>query len=220
MARRHHDERAWRELPLGAVDETLTTAAGEVQQLDLPVVKVRVDLVVVHRRALVDVLEMHHVQPGRLGLVTVQRVVGNARRHAGIHRGGDARSVLLPAPFVDCGCAPSFLRSGTTKQGDSAMPQRPDDAPPASAREPELSGSGSPHWLGLGGRVCVVTGAARGIGLAIAERLAAEGGRVAWHRACKSSLHAHTQTCCSRTVVPRMLVSDRRRGRSRFDSLR
>jgi NAD(P)-dependent dehydrogenase (short-subunit alcohol dehydrogenase family) len=31
----------------------------------------------------------------------------------------------------------------------------------------------------LGGTVCVVTGAARGIGLAIAERLAGEGGRVA-----------------------------------------
>lgn len=35
------------------------------------------------------------------------------------------------------------------------------------------------HLRRLDGVVCVVTGAARGIGLAIAERLAAEGGRVA-----------------------------------------
>ena len=36
-----------------------------------------------------------------------------------------------------------------------------------------------PHWLGLEGRVCVVTGAASGIGLATAQALAAAGAAVA-----------------------------------------
>ena len=44
---------------------------------------------------------------------------------------------------------------------------------------PELSGSNFPHWLGLEGRVCVVTGAASGIGRAGAESLAAAGSWVA-----------------------------------------
>ncbi len=35
------------------------------------------------------------------------------------------------------------------------------------------------NWLGLEGKVCVVTGAASGIGAAIAETLAAAGARVA-----------------------------------------
>ncbi|MFT3720468.1 SDR family NAD(P)-dependent oxidoreductase [Pseudorhodoferax sp.] len=39
--------------------------------------------------------------------------------------------------------------------------------------------SPAPHWLGLDGQVCVVSGAGSGIGAAIAQGLAAAGGRVA-----------------------------------------
>ena len=49
-------------------------------------------------------------------------------------------------------------------------------------RRPESSGSaelGGPHWLGLEGRVCAVTGAGSGIGAAVAQALAAAGAQVA-----------------------------------------
>jgi NAD(P)-dependent dehydrogenase (short-subunit alcohol dehydrogenase family) len=44
---------------------------------------------------------------------------------------------------------------------------------------PESSGVAANHWLGLAGRVCVVSGAGSGIGAAIAEGLVAAGARVA-----------------------------------------
>ncbi len=47
-----------------------------------------------------------------------------------------------------------------------------------SANRPESSGH-APHWLGLAGRVVVVTGAASGIGLATAEAAVAAGAAVA-----------------------------------------
>ena len=46
-------------------------------------------------------------------------------------------------------------------------------------RKPESSGSASAEWLGLAGRVCVVTGAGSGIGAAVAEGLVAAGAQVA-----------------------------------------
>jgi len=46
-------------------------------------------------------------------------------------------------------------------------------------RDPDPSGPGGSHWLGLGGRVVAVTGAASGIGRAVAEALAAVGAQVA-----------------------------------------
>lgn len=44
---------------------------------------------------------------------------------------------------------------------------------------PESSGALDAHWLGLAGRVCVVTGAASGIGRAVAEALADAGAALA-----------------------------------------
>lgn len=46
-------------------------------------------------------------------------------------------------------------------------------------RSPESSGPANEDWLGLAGRVCVVTGAGSGIGAAIAQGLAAAGAAVA-----------------------------------------
>jgi glucose 1-dehydrogenase len=46
-------------------------------------------------------------------------------------------------------------------------------------RRPDSSGAGGAHWLGLAGRTVAVTGAASGIGRAIADALAGVGARVA-----------------------------------------
>jgi glucose 1-dehydrogenase len=46
-------------------------------------------------------------------------------------------------------------------------------------RNQELSGSASAEWLGLAGRVCVITGAGSGIGAAVAEGLVAADAQVA-----------------------------------------
>jgi glucose 1-dehydrogenase len=54
--------------------------------------------------------------------------------------------------------------------------RRSDDRAP---QETTPMGDNTPHWLGLHGRVCAVTGAASGIGRATAEALAAAGAQVA-----------------------------------------
>ena len=70
---------------------------------------------------------------------------------------------------------PDFYSSSMETNGDRGM------VGTQSARgiKPELSGSHDAAWLGLAGRVCVVTGAGSGIGAAVAEGLAAAGARVA-----------------------------------------
>ncbi len=59
--------------------------------------------------------------------------------------------------------------------------------------------------LGLSGRVCVVTGASRGIGRATAERLAAEGARVLLVGRDRDALHDAAAACEGRGHV---LVQD------------
>jgi NAD(P)-dependent dehydrogenase (short-subunit alcohol dehydrogenase family) len=67
--------------------------------------------------------------------------------------------------------------SGHSPQLSIAPQGRRDDD--ASPRRPTGMSQAETHWLGLAGRVCAVTGAASGIGLATVQALAAAGAAVA-----------------------------------------
>lgn len=60
-----------------------------------------------------------------------------------------------------------------------SSPAKPSAKAPSGTADTALIRSDSSDWLGLAGKVCVVTGAGSGIGAAIAEGLVAVGARVA-----------------------------------------
>lgn len=73
--------------------------------------------------------------------------------------------------------------------------------PPAPPGQPESSGALDAHWLGLAGRVCVVSGAASGIGRAVAEALADAGAAVALLDQNEVALQAVADTLRARAAA-------------------